>query len=220
MARSTRRLRATRSRPPQRLARGVLLAAAALLLACGSESPAEVDAVRIVSPDFRANQGPARAVPGTLWENGAAREILLRPSRKRIAAPPWREFALREAGGGPFVGRLLLASGAAALHYHLASRDPVLPRGALQTNRLVVLEAGGEQRLGLLIEKAARPPEPKFASLAQLSLEAGARIVALAQALGAWDVVANDRYPLAADGRPFLPIFVPRAGGDWRARQS
>jgi hypothetical protein len=217
MARSMRRFRATRRRPPQRPARGVLLAAAALALACGSESPPEVDAVRIVAPDFRAAQSPTPAVSGTLWENGEAREIHLRSPRKRIAGPPWREFALRQAGGGPPADRLLLGPGAAALHYHLASRDPVLPRSALRPNRLVVLEAGDETRLGLLIERGARDPNAQFASLAELSPEAGARIVALAQALGAWAVVANDRYPLAADGHPFLPFFVPRAGGDWRA---
>jgi len=216
MARSTRRFSATRGRPPHRPARGGLLAAAALALACGSESPPDVDAVRIVSPDFRATQSPMPAVSGTLWENGEAREIRLRSSRKRIAGPPWREFALREASGGPTAGRLLLGPGAAALHYHLASRDPVLPSGALRPNRLVVLEAGDGARLGLLIEQGAREPDPQLASLAELSLEAGARIVALAQALGAWTVVANDRYPLAADGRPFLPFFIPRAGGDWR----
>jgi hypothetical protein len=173
--------------------------------------------VRLVSPDLLAAQSPAPASSGTLWENGEAREIALRPPRKRIAGPPWREFAVREVAGKAPVGRLLVGPGAAALHYHLASRDPALPRGALQANRLVVLDAGGEPHLGLLIEAAARSREPKFASLAELSPEAGARIVALAQALGAWAVVANDRYPLAADGRPFLPVFVPRVGGDWRA---
>jgi hypothetical protein len=80
-----------------------------------------------------------------------------------------------------------------------------------------VLEAGDGARLGLLIEPAARDPDARFASLAQLSPEAGARVVALAQALGAWDAVAKDRYPLAPDGGPLLPFFVPRAGGDWRA---
>jgi hypothetical protein len=195
----------------------VLLAAAALALACGPEPPPGVDAVRIVSPGFRVAPGPTQAVPGALWENGRAREIQLRPARERIAGRPWREFVLRDAGGGPPFGRLLLGPSGAALHYHLASRDPALPRGALQPNRLVVLEAGDEARLGLLIERRARDPNAQFASLAELSPEAGARIVALAQALGAWAVVANDRYPLAADGRPFLPFFVPRAGGDWRA---
>jgi hypothetical protein len=196
--------------------RGALLAVAALALACGFESPPEVDAVRIVSPDFRAAQGPAQAVSGTLWENGGAREIRLRLSRKRIRYRLWREFTLRDAGGGPPFGRLLLGPSGAALHYHLASRDPVLPRDALQPNRLVVLEAGGEERLGLLIEKGTRDATAKFASVAELSLEAGARIVALAQVLGAWGVVVSDRYPLDADGRPFLPFFVPQEGGDWR----
>jgi hypothetical protein len=152
-----------------------------------------------------------------LWENGEAREIRLGLPRKRIAGRPWRERVLRDAGGGPPFARLLVGPSGAALHYHLASRDPTFPRGALQANRLVVLEAGGEERLALLTEAPGRGRAAKFASIAELPPEAGARIVALGQALGAWSAVANDRYPLDADGRPALPFFVPRAGGDWRA---
>jgi hypothetical protein len=215
MERSRRRARATRCRP-QRPARALLIAAA-LALACGSEPPPDVDVVRIVSPDLRADEIPLRPVSGTLWENGGSREIRLRASRRRMAGPPWRELALREARGGAPAGWLLLGPSAAALHYHLASRDPVLPRGALRANRLAVVEAGDGARLGLLLEPDAGAPAAAIASVADLAPEAGARIVALAQALGAWDAVANDRYPLAGDGQPLLPFFVPRAGGDWQA---
>jgi len=118
--------------------------------------------------------------------------------------------------GGPPFGRLLLGPNGAALLYHLASRDPSFPRGALYANRLVAFEAGAEARLGLLVERGAGGRGARAAAAGDLPLEDAARAVALAQALGAWDVVAGDRHPVDAEDRPFLPFFVPRAGGDWR----
>ena len=196
----------------------VLLAAAALALACGSESAAGGRCRENRLPGLPRGTGPdAGGVRHAVGERrGRGRFSCALPASGSRIGRGGSSSCARRGAARPSAGCSLGPSGA-ALHYHLASRDPVLPRGALQPNRLVVLEAGDEARLGLLIEPGARDPDARFASVAELSPEAGARIVALAQALGAWAVVANDRYPLAADGHPFLPFFVPQAGGDWRA---
>jgi hypothetical protein len=54
------------------------------------------------------------------------------------------------------------------------------------------------------------------AALHDLEVESAARLVALAQALGAWDLLHRGRFPRRPDGRPFLPFFVPRKPGDWQ----
>jgi hypothetical protein len=200
-----------------RAANGLLRAAAAALLAsaCEPARAPDVEAVRIVLAGVDRASNPAERASGRLWENGAVREIRLDAPLKRVAGRPWQERVLRDAEGGRPFGRLLFGPNAAALHYHLASRDPTFPRGALRANRLVVLEAGDQPRLGLLVEPGAERGVAS-AAMAELSAEAGPRVVALAQVLGAWGVLADDRHPLDASARPFLPFFVPRAGGDWR----
>jgi len=186
------------------------LAAALSWVGCSSGGGNEPDVVSIVAPDLAA----AGRAAATLLGDDTEREIRIGPPRRRGAEGPGRERALFDAVDGTAIGRLLLGSSSAALHYHLASRDAGLPRGAFQRNRLVVLESGGAKSLGLLLESEAGPR--RTAGIAELGPEDAPRMLALAEALGAWSVVRRDRYLLDDAGRPMLPYFTFEPGGDWR----
>ena len=120
-----------------------------------------------------------------------------------------------EEDGKQAVARLILGEGSAVLHYHAASRDTDF--GAqLLANRLAQVETGPrELRLALVLAPEA-PRTTGGAALHDLEVESAARLVALAQALGAWDLLRRGRFPRRPDGRPFLPFFVPREPGDWQ----
>ncbi len=173
-----------------------------------------VEVVTIESADF----DPARSgwIEGTWREGWSRRPVWL---RRRLGAPllrPWVAFDLSRVRGGEPVGSLLLASDAALLQYHVASRTEELARGDLLPNRLATI-GGGELaenfRLALLFEPAL-PGRAAATTFTELAAADAARLIALAEGLGAWEVLASNRLPISDGQRARLPFFVPRERQD------
>ncbi|MFQ5416145.1 MAG: hypothetical protein ACE5FL_03745 [Myxococcota bacterium] len=194
-------------------ARAARLAATALAFGCGGDAVPDWDIVEIEVPGASLEAAADRPLRTVMRSGGRERDVRLvsRPS----GDPSGRAFDVGDADGAP-LGRLLLAPSHAALLYHLASRDPGLPEGAFLDHRLAVVTAAGGAELGILVAEGSAA-EAATASIAALPIEAGASLLALGQALGAWDLLVRDRHPRDGAGRPRLSFFVPRAPGDWRA---
>ncbi|MBW2399328.1 MAG: hypothetical protein JRG80_08650 [Deltaproteobacteria bacterium] len=180
-------------------------------IACGGEPSSSVDVVRIVAPKLSLQAAPG-SWTARLIESDGERELVLEVIAGRRGEKGWREWSLREAPDGAVLGRLALGSDEAALLHHLAARDRDLGF-ALESSRLVRLSMRDGERLGLWFEGDRAEA---FSAAAELEATEAARLVALAQALGAWQVVANDRYPVSADGAVRLPLFTPKPLSDWR----
>jgi hypothetical protein len=205
-------MRAARISRPARVVWLLLFA-----IACGGELEESVEVVRITAPLWSPQAGAGEST-AKLFESGRERAVVLSGSARGGARDGrsrngWREWSLREAPDGAPLGRLALATDDAALLLHLASRDRDLAFG-LEPNRLVRLSLRDGERLGLWL---AGDVAEKTRSAAALETETAARLVALAQALGGWQAVANDRYPVSADGAVRLPLFAPKPLSDWRA---
>jgi len=181
-------------------------------VACGGEPGGLKEVVRIDAPHW-SPEVEAGESTATLSESGRAREVLLSGTATGRARDGWREWSLREGPGGASLGRLALATDDAALLHHLASRDRELGFG-FESNRLVRLSLRDGERLGLWLDGAATDANRSAAALEPME---AARLVALAQALGAWRAVANDRYRVTSGGSVRLPLFVPKPLRDWRA---
>ncbi len=172
------------------------------------------EVVTIESAEF----DPARSgwIEGTWREGWSRRPVWLR--RRLSASPlsPWVAFDWSRERGGEPVGSLLLASDAALLQYHVASRRGGVAHADLLPNRLAKVGRGehaGDFRLALRLE----PPLPGGAAaipFTELSAEDAARLIALAEALGAWEVLASNRLLISDGQRPRLPFFVPRQRED------
>jgi hypothetical protein len=189
-----------------------IAAATIAWIGCGGEPSASVEVVRIVAPKLSLQAAPG-STTARLIEADGEREVALEATAGPGASEGWREWSLREAPDGVLLGRLVLGADEAALLHHLAARDRNFGH-ALESSRLVRLSLRDDERLGLWFEADAAQA---FSTAAELEVAEAARLVALAQALGAWQVVANDRYPVSADGAVRLPPFTPKPFGDWRA---
>jgi len=179
---------------------------------CGGEPGGSIDVVRIDAPHWSPEVAAGDSTV-KLSDSGREREVLLSGPATGRARDGWREWSLREGEGGASLGRLALATDDAALLHHLASRDRELGFG-FESNRLVRLSLREGERLGLWLDDVADDANRSAAALDTLE---AARLVALAQALGAWRAVANDRYRVASGGAVRLPLFAPKPLRDWRA---
>lgn len=149
----------------------------------------------------------------TWRENGEARRVRLRTDRVR---PPWTRLVVEDAAGEKTLAWLVVGPPAAVLLQHAASRQAGLRDHVLPSRLASVETAGQTAELALVLDADALPSQRRSAALADLEADAAARVLAAAEALGAWDVLARGRLPLRDDGTPFLPRFVPRAPGAWR----
>ena len=106
----------------------------------------------------------------------------------------------------------MLGNPDAVVAYHAASRVDAFA-DALLRNRLAVITAGAgeEPRVGLLI--GADELAPARIPLAELDARDAARLLALCETLGAWDLLRDGRIARSADGRLILPPFVPAHAG-------
>ncbi len=197
------------------LAVAVAVALALWLLA--SLLRADADIVSIVAHDLDEASGSWSSA--TWRENGASRSVrsvrsvLLRVTDAALEAG--REVEVVDKDGKQAVARLILGEASAVLLYHAASRDSDFGTQLL-SSRLARLETGQQEfRLALVLAPEA-PRTTGGAALHDLEVPRAARLVALAQALGAWDRLRRGRFPRRPDGRPFLPFFVPREPGDWK----
>ncbi len=165
---------------------GALVSIAILATLCVSGG----EIVTIVAAEF----DPARSrwIEGTWREGWSRRPVWL--LRRLSASPlqPWVSFDWSRERGGEPVGSLLIASDAALVQYHVASRKGGVAHADLLPNRLAKVGRGehaGDFQLALVFE----PPLPgRAAAIPFTELAAGdaARLIALAQALGAWEVLA------------------------------
>jgi hypothetical protein len=175
--------------------------------------------ITIAAADFDPENRSRGWMEGTWSERGERRPVFLsyRPALPSLL--PWLELGLYAERGGDPLGVLVVSSNAAILNYHLASQEGAVGGGLLLPNRLARIGRGedaGDFRLAVVIEPLDAGAAPRVASIADLDPEEGARMIALAESLGAWGAIERDRYPRGSDGRPRLPFFVPRGPGDWR----
>ncbi len=201
-------------RHPRRIA----TAAGVLLLGIGLwttllRSAIGDDIVRIVAPDFDGSRGDW--LHGIQIERGRETPLVLR-IQPGTGPGPWLVVGLHERPGGPVKERLVLGDRDALIHYHAASRLSAFA-DALTPNRLALIGRAADAeglRVGLLLGSSDRAPGARV-SLPELDAPEAARILALAETLGAWALLGDGSFPRRYDGRPFLPPFVPHMPGDW-----
>jgi hypothetical protein len=170
------------------------------------------DIVRIAAPEF----DPSRRdwLSAVRSERGRETPVSLRV-QPGSGLEPWLRVAIHQRPESPAEEILVLGHPDAVVAYHAASRVEGFAYGLLR-NRLGLIEAGAgrEPRVGLLIRaeelEHARIPLPELGSTAK-----SARMLALAETLGAWDLLREGRVLRTAEGRPILPPFVPRLPGDF-----
>jgi len=197
--------------------RAAWLGAAALtglLCSCGSgEAPrAAAEPVRVEAPGLAA--GSNAPVTATWREGDAERRVTLTPQPPLM--PGFTCLGVTAVGSQTPLGRLVWGPPAETLVYHAASRVPNLA-AQLLPNQVVLLRArprsAPQPALWLTVDPREAPP----VSLLALDRERAAQLLALAEALGAWDVLERDRFPAAATGEVFLPFFVARDPAGWEA---
>ena len=151
-------------------------------------------------------------VEATWREHGAEDRVWLRIHSSQA---PWTRAVVHGERDGPIAAWLLEGPPAALLLLHAASHRSAFRRHVLPS-RLAALDVVSQgTRLALVFAADALPETARSARLTELRAVDAARLVAVAEALGAWDVLASGHVPLRDDGRPFLPRFAPRAPGDW-----
>lgn len=167
--------------------------------------------VRIAAPQF----DPSRRdwLDAVRTERGRETPLSLR-IQPGSPLEPWLRVSLHERPESPAKEVLVLGNPDAVVAYHAASRVDAFA-GALLHNRLAVITAGagGEPRVGLLI--GAEELAPARVPLPELDARDAARLLALSETLGAWDLLRDGRIARSADGRLILPPFVPRLPGDF-----
>lgn len=172
------------------------------------------EVVTIESAEF--DPGRSGWIEGTWREGWSRRPVWLR--RRLSASPlrPWVAFDFSRVRGGEPVGSLVLASDAALLQYHAASRTEGLAHGDLLPNRLAKIgggEVADDFRLALVFEPSL-PDRAAATTFTELAGGDAARLIALAEVLGAWEVLASNRLPISDGQRARLPFFVPRERQD------
>jgi len=171
------------------------------------------DIVRIVAPDFDVSRRDW--LRGIRIEHGRETPVVLR-IQPADRPEPWLVVGLHEHPESPVKERLVLGTRDALVHYHAASRQSAFA-DALMPNRLALIGRGADAegfRVGLLLD-AADPAAAARVTLPELDAREAARILALAETLGAWALLRDGSFPRRDDGRPFLPLFVPQMPGDW-----
>jgi hypothetical protein len=175
-------------------------------------------AVREVVIIESAKFDPARSgwIEGTWSEGWSRRPIWLRRRASDSPLRPWVAFDWSRERGGEPVGSLVLASDAALLQYHAASRTEGLAHGDLLPNRLAKIGGGeeaGDFRLALVFAPSL-PGRAAATTFTELAAGDAARLIALAEVLGAWEVLASNRLLISDGQRARLPFFVPRQRED------
>jgi len=204
-------------RPRSGVRKGFVWLALAIALVgwgCGGGEAEEEDVVRISVEADPGRRSDSAAVAATLWENERALPIHLGPLRHPEPVGMWRERVVRSERGGPSRGRLIFGAGASALVYHLASHTPGFPSDLMESNRLVVFDSNGVTELALWVDDTESGEGT--AAFGELDSEPAARLLALAQALGAVTVLGDAQFPIDAGGTARMPFFMPAPSGDWR----
>ncbi len=179
---------------------GVLLAS----LAC-QPGPLDGHWVEIETRDAAAGEA--------VWRDAAGeRRVWL---VREPAAAPWTRIDVRAGRDAPSVARLLVGPPAAVLLQHAASRQRAFQPHLLPSRLAALRDASAPPRLALVLDASAVASARGSTPLVELEPESLAPVLAAAEALGAWDVLAGGELPSRGKGRPFLPRFVPRAPGAW-----
>jgi hypothetical protein len=167
--------------------------------------------VRIAAPEFDVSRRDWQSAVRT--EHGRETSLSLR-IQPGSPLEPWLRVSLHERPESPAEEVLVLGNPDAVVAYHAASRVDAFASSLLR-NRLAVITAGAgeEPRVGLLI--GAEELAPARVPLPELDARDAARLLALSETLGAWDLLRDGRIARSADGRLFLPPFVPRMPGDF-----
>ena len=130
----------TRGRATPRRWFALCASVACFAIACGRDAGPRWELVTIASDELRLADAAGEPASAELRADGDVRTVVLAPRREPFGDPAVRVFDVRPEAGGAPIGRLLLGPSRAALHYHLASRDPVLPSDVFRANRLVFLK--------------------------------------------------------------------------------
>lgn len=167
--------------------------------------------VRITAPQFDVSRRDS--LDAVRIERGRETPVSLR-IQPGSPLEPWLRVSLHERPDSPAEEVLVLGNPDAVVAYHAASRLDAFA-DALLRNRLAVITAGAgaEPRVGLLI--GAEELAPARFELPELDARDAARLLALCEALGAWDLLRDRGIARGADGRLILPPFVPRLPGDF-----
>jgi hypothetical protein len=167
--------------------------------------------VRIAAPEFDPSRRDwMSAVRG---ERGRETPVSLR-IQPGSSLEPWLRVTLHAGPESPAEEVLVLGNPDAVVAYHAASRLDAFA-DALLRNRLAVITGGtgGEPRVGLLI--SADELAPARVPIIELSPTDAARLLALCETLGAWDLLRDGTVARSAEGRLILPPFLPRLPGDF-----
>jgi hypothetical protein len=168
--------------------------------------------IRITAPELDDRSG---APSPAHWDrDGPTAPITLTPG---TVEGPWTSIAIT-GDDGESAGVLLRGPAAAVIGYQAAVESPKFA-AALVPTRLALLgpdSLGGPVQPALWLDAPLRVEDTATGvSLAELSVEEAAPLLATAMVLGGWQGLAQDRFPRGDDGQPRLPPFVPILPGNW-----